>query len=83
MPRNGTYQLGGDGVVRTGRFTVPADRPDLHLFVESGSNTPRVAGIVVAIAGYATVLAGNAYLSYEGKGSIQSASTHAKEVGGL
>jgi len=80
VPRQGLYQIAGDGVVRTGKFAVPKDRADLHLNVDSGSNLQRRAGIAIGILGYATVLAGETYLSYERSANVGGASSHARDI---
>lgn len=80
VPRQGEYQIAGDGVVRTSRFGVPADRADLQLKVQSGSNVQRWAGIVLGTAGYATVLAGEFLVSSDSGGNTSPPTLHHGEL---
>ena len=81
VPRKADYQIAGDGVVRTSRFTVPDNRSDLHLFVDAGSASRRTAGVVLGIAGYGLFVAADLFLEVDGKGNTQSVSTHTRNVG--
>jgi len=81
VPRNGEYQIGGDGVVRTSRFSVPADRPDLQLKVQSGSNSQRWGGIVLGIAGYIAAGVGESLWSAERTTYDVAPNPRAREIG--
>lgn len=80
VPRQGQYQIAGDGMVRTSRFSVPADRPDLQLKVSSGSNGRRWVGIALGVVGYATALIGESATSFEFNANNASSSSHGKEI---
>jgi hypothetical protein len=81
VPRNGEYQIAGDGVVRTSRFSVPADRPDLQLNVKSGSNGQRWGGIILGVAGYVTAAAGESLWSVERTATNVAPNPRAQQVG--
>lgn len=81
VPRDGEYQIAGDGVVRTSRFSVPADRPDLQLKVQSGSNGQRWGGIALGIAGYVTAALGESLWSVERTANNVAPSPRAEQVG--
>ena len=81
VPRKAEYQLAGEGIVRTSRFTLPDNRPDLHLYVDAGSASRRTAGIVLGVAGYGMFVAADLFLEVEGKGNTQTLSSHTRNVG--
>jgi hypothetical protein len=81
VPSQGVYQIAGDGVVRTSRFSVPTDHPDLQLHVKSGSNAQRWGGIVIGAIGYTTVLLGESLATYDPMPGTQPPSWRTKEVG--
>lgn len=61
LPRDGLYELGGDGVPRTRPFTLGDPGTDLTLRVDAGSSGQQVAGAVTAFTGGTTLLFGLLY----------------------
>jgi len=64
LPREGVYQIAGDGVVPTAKFTLPKDEPNLQLHVRAGSEGLHTTGIVLVLGGMTTLVAGSGYFFY-------------------
>jgi hypothetical protein len=65
LPREGTYQIAGDGVVPTAPFSLADNASTLRLQVRAGSEDQHTAGIALIAAGVATYLAGSVYFFYK------------------
>src|SRR6185312_11363856 len=64
LPREGVYQIAGDGVVPTAKFTLPKDEPNLQVQVRAGSESLRTTGMVLGLGGVTAAAAGSAYFFY-------------------
>jgi len=64
LPREGVYQIAGDGVVPTAKFTLPKDPSNLQVHVRAGSEGVRTTGMVLGVAGMTTFVTGCAYVVY-------------------
>jgi hypothetical protein len=62
LPREGVYQIAGDGVVPTAKFTLPKDESNLQIQVRAGSEGVSTTGIVLTAGGLTTLVAGYAYV---------------------
>jgi hypothetical protein len=66
LDRRDIYVIAGDGMPRTWRFALPADRKQVTLRVRPGSNTQAVVGAALAVMGSLAV--GVGYLTIPGDG---------------
>lgn len=80
VPREGRYQLAGDGVTRTNVFAVPDHGADLQLSVRAGSNFQRRAGIVLGLVGWASFAAGEGFTNYEDNPNNRSRTIRDKAI---